>query len=493
MEKPRKRAKHTRSKLGCRVCRIRRVRCDSTRPSCVKCTSTGRTCEWYPTPDRTDSSVIRIARPNFSSFAPFNSMEDRFLKFYRNNTVFHMTGQCRVDFWATTLLQISEYEPCIRYGLVALGALHESFDDEQFSNSRLFPHDTEIGHYAWIYYIKAIESLKMYIDLENWKGVDVALCCCVLCAVFEWLRGCYTTAETHLRSGLSILNRWAADDIQNGGTDEPKSSTRANLVRHHLTPVLHRLVTQTRTFIATPLPCTALLVSEQDYIPSPHLKAARNELYGILGQLNTDSHSSKSTEKHFKNTNDQKHLQILSRLSEWYGCYHLLLSDKNPHSMSLVISHTLITIMVRTSLSTDQMQFDEFNDDFRLIVDLASARSSSSASDGEMPVSIEVVPVLYYVALKCRDPCIRRRAVTLIQGCNKRALPWDSDAFARIAGEVVSVEEEGIDHVESSSCVPAAARVDRLYYWTDVYRRDSSIRFRRQGNREWSGMRFVTW
>ncbi|CAG5180958.1 uncharacterized protein ALTATR162_LOCUS9522 [Alternaria atra] len=37
-------------RTGCSVCKIRRVKCDETKPSCLKCTSTGRTCEGYAPP-----------------------------------------------------------------------------------------------------------------------------------------------------------------------------------------------------------------------------------------------------------------------------------------------------------------------------------------------------------------------------------------------------------------------------------------------------------
>ncbi|VUC32480.1 unnamed protein product [Clonostachys rosea] len=37
---------HAKSRLGCKVCKVRRVKCDETRPSCNRCSQTGRTCSF---------------------------------------------------------------------------------------------------------------------------------------------------------------------------------------------------------------------------------------------------------------------------------------------------------------------------------------------------------------------------------------------------------------------------------------------------------------
>ncbi|KAK9235144.1 hypothetical protein V1525DRAFT_348901 [Lipomyces kononenkoae] len=42
----RKRRTHRKSKLGCRNCKLRRVKCDETRPQCKKCTSFGVSCNY---------------------------------------------------------------------------------------------------------------------------------------------------------------------------------------------------------------------------------------------------------------------------------------------------------------------------------------------------------------------------------------------------------------------------------------------------------------
>jgi len=42
----RKRPKYTRSKTGCLTCRIKKIKCDETKPNCMRCTHGSRDCSW---------------------------------------------------------------------------------------------------------------------------------------------------------------------------------------------------------------------------------------------------------------------------------------------------------------------------------------------------------------------------------------------------------------------------------------------------------------
>ncbi|KAF8904488.1 hypothetical protein CPB84DRAFT_1773201 [Gymnopilus junonius] len=42
----RKRPKYTRSKTGCLTCRVKKIKCDETKPNCMRCTHGSRDCTW---------------------------------------------------------------------------------------------------------------------------------------------------------------------------------------------------------------------------------------------------------------------------------------------------------------------------------------------------------------------------------------------------------------------------------------------------------------
>lgn len=56
----RKRPKYTRSKTGCMTCRVKKIKCDETKPTCMRCTHGQRDCTWPEgVPTRKKSGVDR--------------------------------------------------------------------------------------------------------------------------------------------------------------------------------------------------------------------------------------------------------------------------------------------------------------------------------------------------------------------------------------------------------------------------------------------------
>ena len=66
---------------------------------------------------------------------------------------------------------------------------------------------------------------------------------------------------------------------------------------------------------------------------------------------------------------------------------------------------------------------------------------------------------LYIVAVRCRDPIIRRRAIALIRSANRFEGIWRSDIVAHIAERIVQLEEEGLGNVRSCHDIPKEARL----------------------------------
>ncbi|KAG8905148.1 hypothetical protein FRB99_000614 [Tulasnella sp. 403] len=64
---PRKRPKYSRSKLGCLSCRVRKVKCDETRPICTRCAHSQRECTW---PAEVPKSKKSAAASNNAESAP---------------------------------------------------------------------------------------------------------------------------------------------------------------------------------------------------------------------------------------------------------------------------------------------------------------------------------------------------------------------------------------------------------------------------------------
>ncbi|KAF5630104.1 hypothetical protein F52700_7462 [Fusarium sp. NRRL 52700] len=111
--------------LGARPA-VRRVKCDEARPSCLRCMSTGRTCDGYE--ETAAEQVLQDLPPIQTVIAGYgNSQEARSIQFFIERTLSQLTSFFPDEFWGISVLQIAQYEPSISHALVSFSAYHEAF------------------------------------------------------------------------------------------------------------------------------------------------------------------------------------------------------------------------------------------------------------------------------------------------------------------------------------------------------------------------------
>ena len=150
----------------------------------------------------------------------------------------------------------------------------------------------------------------------------------------------------------------------------------------------------------------------------------------------------------------------------------------------LKMSQIMSKILFLMTFSDSEMHFDNFTPYFKGIVDLAlevvgdeerraAARRCPDASfcrhqDRCQPdifggheyaarhikpsfsADLGIVPPLYVVATKCREPRIRRQAIQLLRSSARREGMWDSELTARIGIWIAEIEEEDVDLFDAS-------------------------------------------
>ncbi|KAE8408869.1 hypothetical protein BDV37DRAFT_136663 [Aspergillus pseudonomiae] len=199
-------------KTGCLTCKIRRVKCDEQRPDCLRCTSTGRHCDGYPS----DNSALvqkwtwRPASIN-SYCIPFKvpgSQADRqLLHYYCCQAAESLSTYTDPTLWTTLILQRSHHEPVIRNALVTFSSLyqnHLSGELSGYNNDKLPPLKT-LQRIA-----KCHRQLTTYLSSPG-ALPEVALTCSVLFYAFEALIGNTKQAIKHLDLSLTLLQRCQND------------------------------------------------------------------------------------------------------------------------------------------------------------------------------------------------------------------------------------------------------------------------------------------
>jgi hypothetical protein len=472
------------------------VKCDQTRPGCKQCAQTRRTCDGYPTLAEKSAAVVLLATaPSVSTVTTVK--EHRSLQFFEHKTAVQFAGLYDHDFWASLVLQTSSREPCIRHAVLALGSLHEAFQTEFLppgeGRGLVLPRDHH-EKYAAYHYVKAIELLNTHIVSRGWSAVDVSLLCCILCVSYEWLRGSYADAQVHLINGLRVLGQWGRDRAV--GTTSSRSREMSfgseTFIRNTLMPVYTRYALQAKTSEAA-LPWDSSMLPGPQTQPVDSLKAARDSFNAVLAQIYLMPHLPDVR----KPDDAELGTHVSTLISQWFDRYTDFVSTASSDTQSLPqirlldAAYAVNRIMLLKNPTDDQMRYDDFTSDFAAVVDNAEVFINSSPP--AFSVDIAIIPVLYLVSLRCRDPRIRRRAIALNQRVARREGVWDSQVAARVASEIVAIEEEGMTVVEEERDIGVERRVRRVWYEADLGRRRVIFRFSRCGELEWSGERVLGW
>ncbi|KAL6404302.1 hypothetical protein AUP68_13689 [Ilyonectria robusta] len=504
----RKRAKHTRSRLGCGVCRIRRIRCDRTRPSCDRCTTTGRKCDGYPAttddPLEPGANGPGVSRPLLRAqshalqMSPrelplsIGSQAGRSLHYFQHNTALEFSGYFNSDLWNTLVLQVSRRETCVQQMVVALGLLHESFHHDHGA-TRCTSTARALRQQATNEYALGIGLLNSHISTQGWASLEITLLCSLLCVAFEWLRGDYFAAQTHLWSSNSIMAQWY-DKKHPQLNATSLSSPSGHMIRTRLRPVSTSLVLQARSMpTSLLLPWNSVFGVQSDIQPFHSLQQARDSLDVLLADALPDTVTDRTTGQ----IDSERVWDISCRLSQWSQHFENYLSTSDPEELSsppatiMKLWHTTARILLTATLRDDEGSFDSFLPEFTDTVEKVEGLLSSSSTT--FSVDIGVVPLLYYVALKCRHPRVRRQAIKMLVDSPRREAVWDSLGAACVVQEVLEVEERGLGEVCSHLDVPFAARVCNMRAVTDVENRRIRIITMQQGPKIWNEEKVLIW
>ncbi|KAF5007881.1 hypothetical protein FDECE_5796 [Fusarium decemcellulare] len=216
----------TKVRTGCITCKIRRIKCDEAKPSCYRCTSTGRKCDGYslvPSPGPRGDPIVRQA-----------------LYMFRTKIALSIASAADVGFWTCDILQTAEAYKTVQHAVAALAAAYHSSILSD-SGDRM-----ERQHFALTQYNKAISLLQNCINTPKSLTMEHRIVILMTNIVFICIcavRGSRREACLHLRSGLSLLQTW-----QSGIRKVVSSKTMITPIQG-LTTIYTQLDTQARAII----------------------------------------------------------------------------------------------------------------------------------------------------------------------------------------------------------------------------------------------------
>lgn len=244
-------------------CRIRKVKCDETKPDCNKCTSTGRKCDGYSleTPPKAQnvipgvdqcaavlpctSSTVQITDGGASTAElsepppkqplsyepsserplsplsliglPSHPLSDRAFDYFIHRSCIDLIGPLHAQVWCEYTLSACATSPAIQHAVLALSGFHEWY---------CFPVHASRDEKCWRQYYLAVKRTNELVKIAEEDGqkrtpavTDEILIACAIFITIEILLGNTDAALRHLEGGLAIIQTY----LTKGRTVIPKT------------------------------------------------------------------------------------------------------------------------------------------------------------------------------------------------------------------------------------------------------------------------------
>ncbi|KAI0551180.1 hypothetical protein F4679DRAFT_183823 [Xylaria curta] len=205
-------------RTGCKTCKIRHKKCDESRPACVRCSSTGRQCDFSQEHDlRGDPSPIQsisvlLRHPVRHSDLKSRSESIQF-EFFTLVCAPEYGVLFETPSWESLVLQSAVREPCIYHAALAISALTRN---HYFPTSHWYDLATGAGsaaEYSTIQYNLAIRYLNARLRscVPDRDLTKLAVLSAIVFINIEFLRqgqvssACRSLIAMHLRGATCVL------------------------------------------------------------------------------------------------------------------------------------------------------------------------------------------------------------------------------------------------------------------------------------------------
>ncbi|KAJ4322845.1 hypothetical protein N0V84_004609 [Fusarium piperis] len=450
-----------RSKKGCITCRIRRVKCDETKPQCKRCQSTKRVCdgylseEWFMPRRRLAEAVKQLSVVGPVSRAltqtpltkPMSPDDPSYFAFFRSVTVPSTCSLFPSSFWQQSVLQLAHGEPAIWHAAIALGALHQKTEAPATKTKT----DTEeLSTRAITHYGKAMALAK---DLDSSaKVVSLSL---ALAASANML-GRWGEMHTHVMAGLGIVSK----DVGQGKSLDILGGS------------LMRVDLQAMTFSdsVSPYPYSESTAAfdldrflEMPCIPPTSYEDLSSELFSVSRAcflLDGGLFDEGLPYGPWLTKVDG----FIRRLVQWetnMAMYEASNTqptyDEDTIRLSLRLYHVALRILIRATAVGPETRYDSLLGYFEYAIRLAATLHKRTSVKNTVRVSLEpglVIP-LFLVTQRCRHHTLRHAALKVLLKSNRIEGMWRSDATAQGLGTIVAVEEESLGPINTRDYVPS--------------------------------------
>lgn len=501
--------------------RIRRIKCDLARPSCLKCHNTGRTCDGYGnvgvvvesnaslpiqsldnTVSRLKLSIVRrrhLADFGTKTLRPFNilpatgSAQLDALSFFQNVSIPHLSKYRPCDqSWHNTLMYFSQTIPSVRHATIAVALLHRSHLDG--NSTYAANHRSSVQETALFHNTRAMQLLLHQSPTdENSDQMAIVLLVCYLFICFDHLAGTDVQALQHLEAGVklscNLMKTLESDRQANGQSGLSAIDTFIRQVANRI----RRLDMQTTMFLTDRTPISVQVTSNTHLIASNDafwsVDQATDSLLPLIARVMQIFYASHECPRGDIVSFSPQATATLAEVESWLIRFEAMMelqqsgslllsagSGDYPIAALLRLQSTVGTILLKCLGPDREMNYDLFLPQFEECVALArivmEAHEQYSGQDHPtFTPEVGVLPVLYIIGAKCRHPQIRREIVKILKRQLIREAVWNSIWTAAVLERIIDIEEKILDTerslVQEMDQITALQRIEAVS-WVHV-------------------------
>ena len=356
------------------------------------------------------------------------------------------------------ILQVAHTEPAIWHATVALRSLQQPVDAPQAGDGPAFG----LQHYG-----KAVRILNEQLTSGNDVASSIVLASSMLFATFEIVQKDFAKGSRHVNGSLNYL----CSILESGRADT--STLSASGVFSSIVDSFARLEISTSIFGG----CRTNLCSNPfDWVSTnitlnmefKTLDEAGNAMLLCLAAMRQLQYAcqtqSLETNPESPSLNGELELsrqKLLCSIAHWQAAVQqleqrLIRSGKQRRPILLKIYIKYCEILVSTlqfgHVDENEMRYDNFITEFaellvlsREFLDLGDIRSHEQGGlrYPSFTIHVGIIHIAWFIAIKCRDPMIRRGALKVLKGCDHQAeSTFDGVKIAKYAEMVIKLEED---------------------------------------------------
>lgn len=360
-------------------------------------------------------------------------------------------------FWDRVVLQACHSEPAIKHAILALSSWHQYLqaNGETASQHRAF---------ADKQYHLALQHTQTLISSADADNLAPVLITCILCIVYEAARGNFRASILHMDSGRGIVHQHLYKFRQAGR-------------RSDLAEIQHTLSRLDASHGCFSDDARDYLYTVENFLQTnPALEPwqfqdiyeARNCLFDIGRFLllvschMVDAYLAGDSETYQKYQTMKE--ACVPKLRDWYTHFEAAAQRTSPSSQMLVLTLRLWAhagaIILETTIAGPETRFDFMLERFQAILSLGEqiVDRLSASNDDHFSYDLGYTNIVWFVAAKCRDPDMRRRALKLLKVTTTQECMLPSVPALAVVERLIELEE-GDEEIQAAADVPEDRRV----------------------------------